>query len=550
MADPRELAGRGAAFELEPGVAEALDAGPTARSSAAFTPEPQLDPSGLVDFGGADMGRRFELAPGVAESIHPAQAVAPRAPSPTVAPRARRLLLPLQHTPATAAADLAVLAAKHQVLGELPQRIGQAARQAGVSGGGAGGIQKIERQLFEGAQRGEAERSALLQEQLAQDAHVAGQIAATQQNALEVAENARREREETQRLYEGERARQVQALEKSQRELETFEPDSGRWFGNLSTGGKIAAVIASVLGGVSAALNKTPDAGASMIQKMIEDDVRAQFEGKKAGVAGRQTLLDVTRKHFGDDQEASAAAEAMMWEHAAREADHYAQAAIPDDKKRLAAEQASLYRQNAEQARLQWDVIAQQKAAAARAAASAAAAGPKLETMNPEDRKRLVNVRGVEGLASDPDAAKNIREKVATAEELDQVLAELEAEEGEGLALVGGRSEALTGRAHVLINKAFGLGALDAGATELLKSMITDPRSLRGQFAGRAKDQLKLARELNQRSLEGATRASGGITPVARGVAPNRKGELREQSTFTGEQPGVPAAAPRVDFKK
>jgi len=153
------------------------------------------------------------------------------------------------------------------------------------------------------------EREAKLQEEgqpRVQGARVAGMNAEIEAMQASNATAQRQSDEHAAKLAE-KRA----ALDAMNDDIANEKVDPGRWFHDASVVQKIGAVIAMVAGGFQGGYSHTPNEGAKLVRGLIDDDVAAQrdnIQSKRAAVAEKSKLYDMTKTAFHDETERSAAA--------------------------------------------------------------------------------------------------------------------------------------------------------------------------------------------------------------------------------------------------
>jgi hypothetical protein len=278
----------------------------------------------------------------------------------------------------------------------------------------------------------------------------------------------------------------LQQIEQGRKELAAESLDSGRWWGNRSTGQKIGAAIGLAIHGF---LNPTgPNGMAEAINRAIDrdmEDQRANLAKRAADIQSQQTLLQINRQRWGDELTAMAATRADLRDLAARETEAMlAGIKSPITQERGLQAVAELRGQSAKdresiingrkQLALQSQSVALQRRAS--------------EQPPPPDEKamRLQREQGIPELggfvAPTVDEAKQFRQQLAANAQVQKLLDERKAlfRKSGSEKLPGSQKAALQANSTQLllaIKRGEEMGALDKGAIEIGQRAFGDESS-------------------------------------------------------------------------
>lgn len=313
--------------------------------------------------------------------------------------------------------------------------------------------------------------------------------------------------------------------------------DPRRWYRNQSTGEKVLAIIGGFIGGVSSALNKTPNVVLDQINREVDRDIDAQekdLQNERMGLGAQLTVLGQMRQHFGDMRAAKLAAKAAINERtvsslktlmattkseaARKRVGHLLQAAEA---------QGALFEQG-----IKLDAMAQGEAlknAYMRARAQPQRQALEWKPISESDRARYVP--GLGGYAADAQSAKKLREADAARRDVDEQLRILSGYFDDPKAAIRGTEtyDRANGTALIVQNKmrkAFEMGALDAQSYELMKDMVPKPTIRSALGFGGAKKQVEDLRRMNNATFERKAETEG-VMPATIERRYDDKGQLR-----------------------
>lgn len=120
---------------------------------------------------------------------------------------------------------------------------------------------------------------------------------------------------------------QLDKMDNLSRDAATMHLDSGRYFRNQTTMGRVRLALMGALGGFMGGFTHTPNQGVAQINEEVQrdlDDQRSEIEAKKGRVQDMRGILAETYRRFGNMDQAMAAAHAISLQKIQAEADAYA----------------------------------------------------------------------------------------------------------------------------------------------------------------------------------------------------------------------------------
>lgn len=319
---------------------------------------------------------------------------------------------------------------------------------------------------------------------------------------------------------------------------EEFQINPDNYFGNLSTGSKIATILSMAVGGFAQGYSggRIPNYAAEALDKAIERDIDAQRQRKdslykqllaatgdaeKAGALARaktQEIAALKVSQLGAQSKSEVLKKAAAVTAAQLNANAlsvYQSVLIGDVNSRLAirnaqlnematAEQIATQRQSrAAQAqtmgfaaeemaqkramfKAQMGEItatrAQRELTDAMSSGTVKLTGAQINALPEPVRKRAIQLEPNQWtLALDDEDAKEVKKFLPTSKDVKEYVSEMlkyakENEMGRSIpSETKRRMEALSSKALIAVNKASGLGALDKGSQEVLESLIAPP---------------------------------------------------------------------------
>lgn len=299
-----------------------------------------------------------------------------------------------------------------------------------------------------------------------------------------------------------------QGLEADIKELNNTKVDRNRVFANMGTGDKILAAIGLFLGAYGAPSNKGRNSAADAMEKIIDQDIKAQMadiDTKKAGVSAKQNSYKMMRARFGDNETARKAAKVAGLQHAELRLEEIATRFKGKESGARALEAIG-------QIQVKKDALTMEimKEYAARQALSEG----NLANMDEDTRKRYVPGFG---LALTPEDAKAIKEKVGVINNAKRGIKDLLAISGRPLKSISPNdiAEAKT-TAQMLIGnlrlEIVGPGALSEKEVDLLNNIIADPTKLASLDSSNRTRLETLMKRLDS-SLKEDAKARGLVSP-------------------------------------
>jgi hypothetical protein len=394
------------------------------------------------------------------------------------------------------------------------------------TGGGGGGLGSITRELGDigraqtaaaGDQvrrldaNAESARGAILDEAAVQADKLTQQGAAFRDGLQqqELNDAAATERYQRQRDAIGAEEKKTQGAISAAEQLSV---DPQRWYGSLSTGGKIGAGIAVAFGALGAALTGGPNQALGIIQKAIDDDITAQrVNMDKAGrdVDRRFQALRDMRTNLQDDVQFDNVLRAQHWDDVTKRMQNIDFSSAPAEiqtQANRAIVDATAKRDEARSAIVERALANAQQNAAARGSviAQQASLGLQREQLaNKADRANPQTVREVQEIQgtaqSTIDKIRRLREFVLGPDGVGREVFPTDDAK---------KATAMSRDLQLALKEQKKMGTLDKGSEAFLESLVTSDPTQMNQ--GALKAQLD--------ALEASTKSETAAQLRARGV--------------------------------
>lgn len=280
--------------------------------------------------------------------------------------------------------------------------------------------------------------------------------------------------------------------------------DPHRYMNSLSTGGKIAAAVSLLFGGIAGGMNGSGgNVALDIIKRNVDRDVEAQkfdYERNQSNVRNQMSLYGMLRDQFGDDRNAELATRSGMLEVAKLQIQK--QASMAQSAIARAQGLQALGQLNMQQAQLNSQIYTNKYRMQAMAAGSGGQGLPGqalISGLVPSDQvKNAVKLpNGNYGFSTSEKQAEDTNKAALKYEQINSTLDEMQkVKDGAGTSLplseARSKANALGARLAPMLNEYYGINRLsDTDFEHVLKPQIPDATSL---FQGNAQTRLDTLR--------------------------------------------------------